>query len=472
MATWIQNPSRRKLGLAPRDHLKTSVWTIARSVHRIILDPNIRICILNETASNAQNFLNRIEAVFDRNATFRWLFPELIPDKHARWSAGQMQVPRTMDFPEPTIEVFGVGGASTSHHYNVVHEDDLVGKEAGDSQAVMQKAIDQHKLAESLLNDPNDEIVTVGTRWAPYDLVDWMVKNERNLDCFYLQCIHPTTHAQAGHPVWPKRFSLEYFDDLKLKLGPGMFNLQYMNQAIAEGVTDLNPAWLRRWNWTEKQMLVDGIWRKEDAVRLERPLAEGGPTTFALSELWTFEIVDPCHSPESGDARAAVIVVGLTPEEPYNIVVLHAYAKKVTPNKIIDEAWSACQRFNVLNCGIEVVGAQLTYFYWIPTIHPEMPIRKLKCETALNAKHRRIKTVCPTFGQQGRIYTHASMFDFHEEWDSFPSGKTVDLLDAFSYGPQLWAPPEADAQGRVRHPDDDDDDVRLPLDGRSLRTGY
>jgi hypothetical protein len=74
MATWIRNPSRRKLGLAPRDHLKTSVWTIADTVGRIAINPNIRILIINETASNAQNFLTRIKAVFERNAIFRWVF--------------------------------------------------------------------------------------------------------------------------------------------------------------------------------------------------------------------------------------------------------------------------------------------------------------------------------------------------------------------------------------------------------------
>src|SRR5437762_7609387 len=43
MSRWIDGPSRRKLGLVPRDHLKTSIWTIANSVRRIVADPNIRV---------------------------------------------------------------------------------------------------------------------------------------------------------------------------------------------------------------------------------------------------------------------------------------------------------------------------------------------------------------------------------------------------------------------------------------------
>ena len=475
MASWMQRPTKRKLGLAPRDHLKTSVWTIADTIRCICVDPNSRTLIINETASNAQNWLSRIEGVFERNAVFRWLFPELIPDfTKVRWTREAMEVPRTAEYPEATVEVFGVGGASTSRHYSRVREDDLVGREASQSPALMQKAIDQHKLAESLLNDPHDTISTVGTRWAPYDLVKWMVAHEGDdLDYFTLEVFHPSGHRKEGQPIWPARFSAEYLDGLRRKLGPGMFNLQYMNKALAEGVTDLDPNWLRRWNWTRVEVKKDGIWHEEEGILLERPQSEGGPVAYTLDQLWTFEVVDPCHSPESGKARAAVLVVGLTPDEPFNIIILHAWAKKTTPNATIEEAYAAHRRFRTIACGIEIVGAQLTYFYWIPTVYPEMPIRKLKSSTALNAKVRRIREVAPSFGEQGRIYTHPSMSDFHEEWESFPSGETVDLLDALSYAPQIWSPPIPDDRGVIRNPaDDDDDDDKIILDGRNQFTGY
>src|SRR5215475_15884292 len=53
MCEWISSQPTRKLGLVPRDHLKTSVWTIADTVRLIAADPNIRLLIANETATNA-----------------------------------------------------------------------------------------------------------------------------------------------------------------------------------------------------------------------------------------------------------------------------------------------------------------------------------------------------------------------------------------------------------------------------------
>src|SRR5258706_14376433 len=38
MCAFIEHPSNRKLGLVPRDHLKTSIWTIADTVRRIGAD--------------------------------------------------------------------------------------------------------------------------------------------------------------------------------------------------------------------------------------------------------------------------------------------------------------------------------------------------------------------------------------------------------------------------------------------------
>lgn len=463
MASWIQSPGNRKLGLAPRDHLKTSVWTIADSLREVVCNPNIRILIENETAPNVQNFLARIKSVFERNAVFRWCFPELIPNfSKARWTQNAIEVPRSEDYPEATIEVMGVGGASTSRHYNLIKEDDLVGREAGESQAVMQKAIDQHKLAESLLNDPHDRIQSYGTRWAPFDLVDWMLKHERNLDCFILEVLHPPDHPKAGRPIWPERFSAAHIEDLRVKLGPKMFNLQYRNRALAEGVTEFDRNWLNHWHAGE-----------DDTFILERPESAGGPVAYTLDDLYCFQLIDPCFSPENGYARAADIIVGLTPDDPFNVVLLHANAKKYTPKRIIDEAYDASRRFNVITSGIEIVGGQVAFYYWIPTVYPHMPIMKLKTDTHTR-KFSRIRQTCAPLGQQGRIYVHRSMADFIEEWESFPHGQTCDLLDALAYGPQIWSPPDADST-RPRHPADegeDEEDSTLALDGRSPITGY
>src|SRR5438552_17477794 len=242
MSRWIDGPSRRKLGLVPRDHLKTSIWTIANSVRRIVADPNIRVLIGNETATNASHFLRRIEAVFDRNTLFQWLYPHLIPDagRRTKWSEVEMLVPRSNDYPESTVESIGVGGAVVSRHYKLIKLDDLVGKEASESDEVMKKTIDWLAYAESLLESPKDEIQVYGTRWSWHDVYDWLDKHERNLDIFFRQ-----VYDSDGIPIWPERFDAQALDDIRYKIGSFKFSCQYLNKPHDPESTSFDEKWLR-----------------------------------------------------------------------------------------------------------------------------------------------------------------------------------------------------------------------------------
>jgi hypothetical protein len=459
MARWIENPSsKRKLGLASRGHLKTSLWTISDSLRLVVRNPNTRILIINETLENASHFLAKIRSTFERNALFRWLYPDLLPHKNARWHKTELEVNRTVDYPEATIEVMGVGGASTSRHYEVIHEDDLCGKAAADSLLEMQRVIDQHKLAESLLDSPSGYIRTVGTRWHVNDLTAWILENEPGIDYFKLGVFKPGTRET----VWPERFTAEHVEALRKKYGPAMFALQYENEAIHEGVTEFRESWLRFWRWGKTRS-------GQEAVILERPASEGGEVAWLIEDLERVQMVDPCHSPDSGNARTAIVCAGLTPDKPFNIVLLEAFAKKTSPKETVDKTAELHRRWNTVTCGIEIVGAQRAFFYWIPTVYPTLPIRAVKPSTR-RSKESRIRGFAP-FAEQGRLYIHRSMTDFVEEWVAFPSGRTVDILDALAYLPDIWCPPEG-SDGYAPRDDDDEMESYMATGGRSPLTGY
>lgn len=462
LAQWIQNGAKRKLGLAPRDHLKTSVWTIADTCRRIVNNPDIRILIVNETANNARNFLSRIKAVFERNQVFQWLFPEVIPDfNEVRWTQDQIEVKRKADFPEGTVEVIGVGGASTSRHYNLIKEDDLVGKEASESPAVMLKAIDQHKLAESLLNSPADEIQTYGTRWHPQDLVEWMYKHEPVLDHLRLEIYKP----DGVTPIWPKRFPPHEIENLRVKYGPQMFGLQYLNRVVGAGLTNFDLEWLREYS-------IGSDHNGQPVYHLHTRRGQDQDYKVALSDLEVFTIVDPCLSPESGAARSAIVTVGITPHSPYDIILLGAVAKKVAPNATIDLAVDAWKEFNPLSISIEVTAGQITFFYWIPERHPDLPIRKLKTDLSARAKERRIRALAPYF-EQGRVFVHPTQTDFLEEYTHFPEWPTRDILDSLGYGPSVWSAPGGSTQQGADDDEWDHRELDSPAnDGRSEVTGY
>jgi hypothetical protein len=429
MCAWIDHSTRtRKLGLVPRDHLKTSIWTIANSIVRVARDPNIRILLGNETATNAQHFLRRIEAIFERNDTFQWLFPELIPDftKVKKWSESEMLIPRTEDFPESTIETIGVGGAVVSRHYKLIKLDDLVGKEASESAEVMKKTIDWYQYCESLLEQPIDGIEVFGTRWAHNDLYSWMEHNEDEwLDIFF----RTVWGQQTGLPIWPERFPASELARIRKKIGAFKFSCQYENRPFDPEGGSFRPEWLRYY----KQHLDGIVMGRED----------GKLNIVYPSQFRTFMRVDPAISEKRGAARTGVIVDGMWNDG--RVFVFETWAKRCDVLEMIDKLFEFQEMYNCEAVGIEAVAYQRVLK---PIIEREcirrniwLNVVDLKPDTR-EKKENRIRGAVTPYAKAGLIWVNEEKHgDFIEEFVQFPNGSTVDVLDAFAYGPIMWGEP-------------------------------
>ena len=449
MARWISGSSRRKLGLVPRDHLKTSIWTIADTLRLIVVNPNIRILLANETATNASHFLRRIQAVFERNAVFRWLWPELIPDfsKRPKWSETEMCVPRSDDFPESTVEVIGVGGAVVSRHYTRIKLDDLVGKEASESTEVMRKTIDWYQYCESLLVEPKDKIDLYGTRWTYNDLYAWAEKNEEDLDVFFRAAV------EDGEPIWPERFNMYELDRLRRKYGSFKYSCQYLNSPYDPEVTSFDPSWLRFYHLQMDQCVAEG-------------LLEGPP----VGEMVRHMLVDPAISERSSAARTAIVVTGAAPDG--RKFVLDAWADRCQPFKMFEKIFELQERWDCEAVGVEDVQYQRAIK---PFLEAEaqrrgrwINVRPLKPDVRVK-KEGRIRALQP-YLQRGEVWFRREFKELIEEYEAFPVGATVDLLDALAYGPFLW---DLDEDSRPQEPEEEAEYTHFAYEsGRSVVTGY
>lgn len=102
----------RKLIMIPRGHFKSTIATKGRSIQWVLQNPNERVLIVSATATNAERFLRHIEAQFEQNALFRWVYPEILPElSKTTWSTKEAIVKRTQSFPEPTFDTAEIGRA-------------------------------------------------------------------------------------------------------------------------------------------------------------------------------------------------------------------------------------------------------------------------------------------------------------------------------------------------------------------------
>jgi hypothetical protein len=454
MCQFIQGPARRKLGLAPRDHLKTSVWTIADTVRVIAADSDERILIGNETATNASHFLRRIQAVWERSGMFRWLFPELLVDVgKTKWSESEMLVPRKHDFPESTVEVMGVGGAVVSRHYSRIKLDDLVGKEASESVDVMRKTIDWYLYCESLLEKPIDPIDTYGTRWTHKDLYAWIMEHETGISIFHRKALRPD-----GTTLWPARFPAEEMLRIKHKIGNFKFSCQYQNEPFDPESVTFDPSWLRFYE-------LEG-WEIEDGFVKLRIV--GQPRPIRITPIL---FVDPAISERAGSARSAVVAAGL--DEFERILVLEVWAARCQPLEMIEKIFEMSTRWDPMCVTVEGVAYQRCLKGFIEAEcmrrNKWLNVREVR-PGSREGKESRIRGLQP-YAERGRLWVRRSTCGLMiEEFESFPLSDTVDTLDALSYLPQVAVLPDAAIDDKMGQ--EDPDEPMFRFEGISSRTGY
>lgn len=185
MCDWLMNNVRadgkllkRRMLMASRGSLKSTVANRNYVIWRIINNPNITILINSATLDNSKKKIRTIEEVFEKNETFRWLFPEVIPESfNERWTQTEFCVPRSSTDPEYTVEVQSVEGELTSRHYSLILDDDVVGKENSSTAEQIKKVINYYTQSLQLLKKPDGERLVIGTLWSYSDLHNHILEN-------------------------------------------------------------------------------------------------------------------------------------------------------------------------------------------------------------------------------------------------------------------------------------------------------
>jgi len=268
-------PPFRKCLLMPRDHAKTSLVSHCLPPH-ILIQPaatNIyfpglegcecRILLGGSSAGRAEKNLGVVQKAFTSNAWMKALWPHRCyeNEKHAssaakKWNAQEMIIPREGDWPDSSVFAVGVGVEVAGARPNVQIKDDLIGREAANSDAMMRDAIDWHKASRALMDEYEKEQniesleFIIGTRWAVFDLYSFIqlgdedVGPDYSVEFMVRRILEPVLDAEGNDtgelaPIWPGRFSPDRIDQLRREHGT-MFYLLYMNEASDPNLVDFD----------------------------------------------------------------------------------------------------------------------------------------------------------------------------------------------------------------------------------------
>lgn len=418
-----QNGCRFKLILMPRDHYKTSVVTIGSSMQKAVRNPNERILIANESATNAERMLRAIRLHCESNRVFRTLYSSVIPKetRKVRWNDSELDFVRQEIYPEPTFDTIGMTGAVTSRHYSHMVFDDPISEEAIKSEKVMQDTINRMSAVLSLLSKPEtDSFWLVGTRWALHDVYSHHMQLYGERMARFIRGA-----IEDGKPIFPELISLETLALKRQSLGEYKFSCLMMNNPRNTEIQDLNVDDLKFFAYTARGDAVVLYDRKGQVEKI-----------VPIEKLDITVTVDLAPAEKITSDRNAVTTVGTTPWG--EALVLDSWAKRCTPLELMEYLFLLKERFSPRIFGIEDVAYQKAFKHFM---RAEMDRRGLYLNMfplkAQGKKTMRIRGLQPIMAT-GRLYILPTQMILRQEMADFPLGQFDDAIDSLSMQQQVW----------------------------------
>ena len=213
--------------MAPRNHSKTAMFSVAYPLWLIAKDQKVRIVLVSNTATQAESFLRQITTILENSDRFRAMFGNLVPKIPDKWTQKEIIVER--DAPElkdPTVSATGTGGAILSKRADVIICDDLLNKQ--NTRTAMQRDATREWFFEVLkpVLEPNGQMIVVGTAWHKKDLYHELMRKKsyqirRRYDAIVDAAAHKT--------LWASRWSWEKLQEELEEMGTSSFNKAYRN---------------------------------------------------------------------------------------------------------------------------------------------------------------------------------------------------------------------------------------------------
>ncbi len=426
LCTWHdENQNRFKLTLVPRGHLKTTCITIGKNLQRVTQNPECRILLANETATNAEKFLSAIKMHAESNRRFRALYPHLIPEpRTTTWNNEALTFVRKGVYTTPTITAMGMTGALTSQHYTHLSLDDLVSEEAAKSRLVMDDVITRAAKLFSLMDDPGKDTVDLtGTRWAFYDVYAYFMRRFGSKLAMYVRAA-----VENEKPIWPERFSLDVLADIRndpLLGGEYQFSCQYMNNPRDVSIQDFNVQDLKFWRWaTDEESIV--LYNREGEVDRVVPITDLDVTIT----------VDVRYGDLLASDRDAIVVCGTT--EGGDAVVLEAWGNRSNPLEVVAKLIQFIKRYEPRCIGIQKVGYEMSLKYHLQAECEREGVyaRVIPVKPGGPAKSH-IRGLQP-IASTGHLYVLPTHHILRNELAEFPLGQYDDVADALALQLQLW----------------------------------
>jgi hypothetical protein len=424
----------------PRGSLKTTIVTKYLPAWLASVDPSFRSLIVTNTMPNARKKLDDIRGIFTSHVFYKAVFPDRFPalkHKHSRmekrWNSEAAELDRGVSFPEATFEAAGVGTKKTGSHYNLIIEDDTVAPDESEMKGEVilptldriEKAIGYHKQTTALLiprvfeqKVPRIRIV-VSTRWGSHDLISYMKDSEVGWRQFDIPAVRgaDAENWEEGTPVFSMFYSKDELREIEQDVGPFMFRCLYLNKPQDSSLRVFKDEWIAA------------------ALRKPENMPKNGFHVIT---------VDPAISEKDKACETAITLIYFWKEEGRRPFQLWEYAEHghFLPSETIERTMALVDEYlpTLRAVVIEDVAFQaalkIAFYDAAAARGISLPIIGFKSR---QKKEVRIEGYLAPLFKYGKIFLGPRLpSKVQSQLRAFPTGKLVDLVDAFSFGIKVY----------------------------------
>jgi hypothetical protein len=196
--------------LEPRGGAKTTWGNTIWLTEKIAQNPDIRICLVSNTAKQA----------FDFSRAIRWTIAK------AKWTDAEWHGSKDL-----TLYAVGAGGAIISKRFDIILCDDILDEE--NCANIEQREKVENWFFKTLMPTlvPTGVVIVLGTRWAEEDLYERLTtpvdEGGKGWPLITRQALVERDGRLASY--WPEHWPVEKLLSLKEQLGSALFACAYQN---------------------------------------------------------------------------------------------------------------------------------------------------------------------------------------------------------------------------------------------------
>lgn len=417
-----------RLLIYPRLHMKTT-WAKLSIVQRVLKDPFQRVGMWSRTSKLVRKELASIKNIFCI-PVLRELFPDLIPDPGKNFNnwqksdADNLTIWRDpeqgMILQENQIEVWGIDGNATGHHYDTHYYDDILNEQSITTPEQIEKVETWWHHIQAIKELTAVEKMT-GTRYHVHDLYGLIMAEHHFGKNFTVR-----KAIEGGRPIYGF-FTVKDLEKMKHRMGAYDFSCQMMNDPVPPEDRLFSPPYPM---WADREV--------------------------GDEDQYFYVTVDPAPTTKKSSNYTGICVASVPVRTKSKIYYHKAYRVKLPPDELASHIADLIVRYKPKRVGIEY-GLQQALHYLIEVKIKDREriegaiFRPLFVPISIGkiSKADKINRTIGAFVRDRRAYFRPEMTDLFNQMEAFnPRTKENDddILDAASmmmqtveyFAPSQW----------------------------------